>query len=275
MASKSFKDKTQQFAKKQFETFAYNQGLQMADETMKSIVKNVQDNFFSKNPNSDILSEANDVTNFGIGSEADIAEIAFDSTTDNSVWLLDKGRDIALTINDFVNGKISKADCTEKLVTTASSFVGKMVKGVTIVTLGIGNFFTLGFLPIPMEWVGHLAGTIASELFCATFKPLINNIRKNEARETYEYLHGFYEVAIEELHRQRELFEKLTAKLFAHRQAMIEECMRNLESAFRVSNCDKISLTLAVIAQEFGGKLKFKNFEEFNDWMLRDEELVI
>ena len=51
--------------------------------------------------------------------------------------------------------------------------------------------------------------------------------------------------------------------------------MTNFESAFRVSDGDKISMALAVIAQEFGGKLKFKNFEEFNDWMLSDEELVI
>ena len=271
----SFKSKSHQFAKKQLDSWAHTQGLNMADQTIKSVVKDVQSKLFPKNPNVDILPESNDETNLNAVSDIDITDIAIDSTTNNSLWLLEKSSEIVSTVREFVNGKISRADCIENLVTTTSGFVGKIVKGVTIVSVGVGNIITFGFLPISPEWAGHLTGAIASKLFCFAFEPLINHLRKNEARETYEYLHGFYEASINELRRQRELFESATAELFSHRQDLIKKCMTNLDSAFVVNDGDKISETLALLAQEFGGELKFKNFEEFDEWMLSDKELVI
>ena len=247
----------------------------MADQTIKSVTKDLQEKIFSKNSKDKTLPEIDNVTDLENISDVDITDIAIGSTTDNSLWLLDKSLEIASTFKDFINGKISRADCTEKLVTTASAFVGKIVKGVTIVALGVGNFITLGFFPIPIEWVGHLAGAFASELFCAAFQPIVNHLRKKETRETYEYLHGFYEASTNELRRQRELFEGVTAELFFHRKAVIDGCMKKLDEAFVVNDGDEISKVLSRIAQEFGAELKFKNFEDFDAFMLSDEELVI
>ena len=271
----NYKNKTQQFAKKQFDSWAYNQGLNMADQTIKSVAKDVQEKIFSKNSSVDTLPVIDIETDLENISDANITDIVLDSTTNNSLWLVDKGSEIALTFKDLIDGKISRADCIEKIVKTASAFIGKIVKGVTIVALGVGNFITLGFFPIPIEWVGHLAGAFASELFCAAFQPLVNHLRKKETHETYKYLHGFYEASINELRRQRELFEGVTAEFFFHRKALIDECTEKLDGAFVVNDGDEISKVLSCIAQEFGAELKFKNFEEFDAFMLSDEELVI
>lgn len=81
----SLKSKSHQFAKKQFNSWAHTQGLNMADQTIKSVIKDVQGKLFSGNPNIDILPESNAATNLNAVSDIDITDVAIGSSTNNSL----------------------------------------------------------------------------------------------------------------------------------------------------------------------------------------------
>lgn len=256
--------KAKKLGREQFESYAYNQGLNVMDEAMKSVVSDVKRKFSS---GEITVVEAEDF------SDGDIIDIAADSTTSNTLWLVDKFHGFTSDVWKFARGDMATSAFVESTVEKVSGFVAKAVKGVAIVTFGV---MTLGTIEIPSEWIGAAASAITSKIFCAVFSPLVNYLRKKEAREEFERLYGFYEGAIAQLKQQRELFERATSELFEYRQALIDSCMKNLDAAFSDEDADRITESLSQIVSEFGGELKFKNFSEFDEFMQNsDEELIL
>lgn len=74
------RQRLKKFVPKQFENFARNKGMEMADNAIKSVSRKVQDRFFAKDFQPEI-----DAT-----SDNGIFDLAVDSTTINKVWLLIK-----------------------------------------------------------------------------------------------------------------------------------------------------------------------------------------
>ena len=266
MASKS---KVKKFAQEQFFSWAHNQELELADQTIKAVSKKVKAKF-----SSDDLKNINatDADNF---SDDGILDVSENSITSNNVWLAEKVVNIGADIKNFVAGKIPKSVFIESMANNVSGFVSKIVKGITIFTAGLmGTPFGAPFELI--EWMGTFAGAVASKIFCAVFDPLVKYFRKQEAKKEFEFLHNFYEASILEMQKQREIFESATAQLFKNRQNLIDSCLKKLDDSFNSKDADELSKSLEKIAASFGGELKFKNFAEFDNFMLNsDEELIL
>ncbi len=261
--------KAKKFAQDQFSSWSRNQGIEIADQTIKAVSTKVQSKF-SSGDLSNIDKISPDVDNF---SDKDILDVTEDSITSNNVWLVDKAVSIYGDVKKFVSGDIQKSAFIESMVNHVSGFVSKAVKGVTILAAGVtGAGLSLEYI----EGIGYAAGAIASKVFCAIFDPLVKHFRKQEAKKEFEFLHSFYEALIVEMQNQREMFERTTTELFENRQNLIDSCLKKLDDSFNSKDADELSKSLEKIANSFGGELKFKNFAEFDNFMLNsDEELIL
>ena len=261
--------KAKKFVQDQFFSWAHNQELEIADQTIKAVSNKVKSKFSSGDvKNIDVA----DADNF---SDKDILDVTENSITSNNVWLVEKVVNIGADIKNFVAGKIPKSAFIESMANNVSGFVSKIVKGITIFTAGLmGTPFGISFEW--MDWLGTVAGAVASKVFCAVFDPLVKHFRKQEAKKEFEFLHNFYEASIIEMQNQREIFEIATAKLFENRQNLIDSCLKKLDDSFNSKDADELSKSLEKIVESFGGELKFKNLDEFDNFMLNsDDELIL
>ena len=88
------------------------------------------------------------------------------------------------------------------------------------------------------------------------------------SRQRYEAMKTFCDYYIPEMERQRLEFKRKVAQFLSDRQQVIDTSLNRFEAAVRSKNFDGVSSALNNIAEEFGGSLQFKNFDELNRFML-------
>lgn len=120
--------KAKKFAQKQFENFARDKGMEMADNAIKSVSKKVQSKIFSKDFQPEIDTTPDD--NF--------FDVNAGAVTNNKVWLAHKVYGLATDVKKFAAGEISTSIFVESMVEKVSGFVAKAVSGITVFVFDIG-----------------------------------------------------------------------------------------------------------------------------------------
>ena len=160
---------------------------------------------------------------------------------------------------------------------TGTEFLNKFVdKGVDIV---IQNAATMAgtaigaFVGGPVgAVVGNIAGAIINYFASGFLNGVVNRIRyfrmeAKAARQRYEFIHAFCEHSIAMMKAQREEFERDVAQFLSNRQQVIDRSLNNYETALKYNDFDSMNDALNDIAEEFGGELTFKTFDEFDRFM--------
>ena len=171
--------------------------------------------------------------------------------------------DLGNAFKKLMNGEITK---TEFLREIGEKGTGAVVSGV-YATFGA----TLGTI-VAGPLGGMVGGAIGSAVgyFANTllYGSVLQAFEDAElSRKRYEAMHAFCEYYIEEMKRQRQEFEEKVAQFLSDRQQVIDTSLNQFEEAMRKKDFNSMSDALNNIAEEFGGKLQFKTFKEFDDFM--------
>ena len=171
--------------------------------------------------------------------------------------------DIGNSFKRLIKGEISKEEFLREL---GENGTGAVVSGVyatcgTMIGTAIGG--PLG---------GAIGGAIGSAVGYFANSLLYGSVLKafedaELARKRYETMHVFYEYYITEMERQRQEFESKVAQFLSNRQRVIDNSLEQFEYALESRDFDSMSAALNRIAQEFGGKLQFENFEVLDEKM--------
>ena len=107
------------------------------------------------------------------------------------------------------------------------------------------------------------------------FGSVIQAFEKAElSRKRYEMIHEFSEYQIREMKAQRKEFERKVAEFLKNRQEVIDTSLNQFEESILLKDFDKMSAALNGIAEEFGGSLQFKTFDEFDEFMSDDDSVL-
>ena len=232
------------------------QGQQMSDEVIHAVIQRVQDKLYDEIDKTDLHShELNTLSKYAISDKALLKTTIGDISSD---------------FEKFVDGQMDRIELMESVTDKAADYISIVVeKNVT--GLATAEFGVLA------PKIGALAGYVAGGLFRDAVAPFINAAKRAKfARERYEKLHGFYEQSIINMQQQRQIFEAETSALFERRQALIEECFQELDSALISNDVDKASTALNKISNEFGRDLTFKTKKDFDEFILNsDDDLIL
>ena len=239
------------------------------DEQIKNVAGKVQKKFIDK-IGDEFLRDASTKT-LGKLSSVDGLIGAFKSIQGNAGLLKETLGEAGRDIEKFIGGQMDRADLMVSLADRAEKYIEDTFTKMA-------TYYAAEFGPLASE-IGKLGGYIAANLFREAVSPFVNAAKRAKiAREKYFELHEICEASIKQMRLQREQFEKATAELFANRKVLIDDCFKNLDAAISVENVNQASVALNTLAQEFnGGKgLKFKNQEEFDDFIENsDEDLIL
>ncbi|HYK56631.1 MAG TPA: hypothetical protein VEV15_09120, partial [Flavisolibacter sp.] len=120
--------------------------------------------------------------------------------------------------------------------------------------------------PIIGSMVGYMVGT---QLYQAA-----KNLLSSYDSEKQRRLKAIYEQAYERMKAERLEMERLIEQHFADRYAMFRQGFQAMEEAILENNVHKVSNELNDILGAFGETLQFKNFKQFDDFML-DDDMVL
>ncbi|MGM9580462.1 MAG: hypothetical protein ACI3U2_04400 [Anaerovibrio sp.] len=169
--------------------------------------------------------------------------------------------DIGKSIKRFMDGEITQAELmreigekgTGAVVSAAFAMVGTAVGG-----------------PIGAA-IGSLAGYLATNLLYGSVLGAFDAAER--AKSEYYQVAAACDEAIRLMHQRRAQFERETQALFAHRERVFKDSFDRLEQAVRTNDMDAFSTSMNNIAAAFGKELQFKNFDEFDEFMM-DEDSV-
>lgn len=172
--------------------------------------------------------------------------------------------DLREAIRAYSNNEISEMQFLRK--------VGEPAAGAALSSAFTATIGTVAG-PATTLVAGPMLGYIAAEMmFKAVFEA------QEEARiaqERAQMIHAMVEESIKRMKEERENFERATAELFAHREAVIETCFKTVDAAFEENDFDELTKGLEILAKEFGREMKFKNMQEFDSFMNDDSQKLI
>lgn len=171
--------------------------------------------------------------------------------------------DVGKSLKQLMDGEITKAQFmqivgekgTAFVVSSAFSAIGTMALGP-----GIGTM------------LGSMVGYFATNCL---FGSVMQAFEEAEiSRKRYEMIHEFCEYQIREMKAQREEFERKVAEFLQNRQEVIDNSLNKFEESVKHNDFDRMSAALNGIAEEFGGALQFKTFDEFDEFMSDDDTIL-
>ena len=171
--------------------------------------------------------------------------------------------DIGNAFKRLMNGEITK---TEFLREIGEKGTGAVVSGV-YATFGasLGTLIAGPLGGVAGGAIGSAVGYFANSLLYGSILKTFEDAELS--RKQYETMHVFYEYYIDEMKRQRQEFEQKVAQFLSDRQQVIDASLNQFENAMQKKDFDSMSDALNNIAEEFGGKLQFRTFKEFDDFM--------
>ena len=169
--------------------------------------------------------------------------------------------DIGKSIKRFMDGEITQAQLmreigekgTGAVVSAAFAMVGTAVGG-----------------PIGAA-IGSLAGYLATNLLYGSVMSAFD--AADRAKSEYYQVAAACDEAIRLMRQRREQFERETQALFAHRERVFKDSFDRLEKAVRTNDMDAFAVSMNNIAAAFGKELQFKNFDEFDKFMMDDNSV--
>lgn len=226
-------------------TWVKGQGAEVAAEAFKSLAKTAEkqiQNELTRNVTTAALTKLSNANTLIQGAG----------------YLMDVGK----SIKQLMDGEITKAQFMRVVGEKGTAFVSS--SAFTLIgKLALGS---AGVAIAPM--IGYLATNCLYGAVLQAFE------EAEMSRKRYEAIHEFCEYQIREMKKQREEFERKVAEFLKNRQEVIDDGLNQFEESVRHNDFDKMSAALNGIAEEFGGSLQFKTFDEFDEFMSDDDSVL-
>lgn len=156
----------------------------------------------------------------------------------------------------YANGEIDSIQLVEEL--------GEKGTGIMAASVGaaIGTVIFPGIGTVIGSMVGYMT---SSTIYSSCMQVLAEERMSGERREKIKKL---ADTAIESMQMQGRELLSFTKQFYSNRQYVFENCLNKIESSIENNDLDIFTVSLNNIAVELGSMLKFKNFDEFDDFML-------
>lgn len=179
--------------------------------------------------------------------------------------------DIGSAFKRLLKGEITEAEFLREIGEKGTSAVVSGVYATVGTTAGTLIAGPLG---------GAIGGAIGSAVgYFATnllYGAVLQSLEEAKiSHQRYEAMKAFCDYYIPEMERQRLEFKRKVAQFLSDRQQVIDTSLNRFEEAVRNKDFDGVSSALNNIAEEFGGSLQFKNFNELNRFMLDKNSTLV
>ncbi|MBP1934997.1 hypothetical protein [Ammoniphilus resinae] len=173
--------------------------------------------------------------------------------------------EVGKSVKRYIDGDIDSKELMVEL--------GEKGTGIIASTYGAELGAILGTLVLP--GIGTIAGSIiggmvgymaGSQLYQSTLQFLAMPLDAEKHRRIKE----MSEQALKVMQKEREELERLIEQHFKDRHEMLRTHFTEMREAILANQPDRIVQQLGHIAVAFGGTLQFKNFKEFDEFMLDD-----
>lgn len=155
----------------------------------------------------------------------------------------------------YANGEIDSIQLIEEL--------GEKGTGIMAASMGaaIGTMIFPGIGSVIGSMVGYMT---SSTIYSSCMQVLAKERISGERREKIKKL---ADTAIESMQMQGRELLSLTKQFYCNRQYIFENCLNEIELSIGNDDLNMFTVALNNIAVELGSMLKFKNFDEFDDFM--------
>lgn len=154
----------------------------------------------------------------------------------------------------------------------AGTAIGAFIGTVIIPGLGTGAGALAGAKigaivgPIVGSMVGYMVGT---QIYQS-----VHSLISQYDSEKYIRMKAIYEHAYQRMKKERLELERQIDLHFANRKAYFSDCFKQMENAIFDNDIEAVNNRLADILGAFEETLQFKNFKEFDDFMLDDGSVL-
>ena len=222
---------------------------------------------FTKQQGSEIAAEA--IKTLAKRAEKELQNTALKKLATNGLNALansntlmqfaDTAYEVGKMLKKLMNGEISKAEFIqiigEKGTAVVISSYTTMIGGVIGGPIGAAIGGAIG------SALSYFASSFIYGSFMKTFS------EAEISRQRYEAIHAYCEYSIREMEKQRLEFESKVQEFLGARQEVIDTSLDKYEKNLSSGDFDGMSAALNGIAEEFGGRLQFRTFAEFDDFM--------
>lgn len=169
------------------------------------------------------------------------------------------------TITRYVRGEIDGLQMMEEL--------GE--KGTGMLASGMGA--TLGQIALPVPVVGAIMGGMIGYTMSSLFYQTTLQAWKNARQARENYLH--IKVQCEEARTHMEFFQRRLQELFDQHMGQtrdqIDSCLAGMDSAIGTGNMDDFLQAARSLGQMIGKELPLATKQEFEEFMISDEALIL
>lgn len=187
--------------------------------------------------------------------------------------------EVGQVMTGLVRGTMAPEEAMDRLGRTACTTIAGLYAGAAAATAfgSLGTFtLSIGVVAAPMSVPILLSSMATCMVVSAMHDSLIAFVRNARAEEA-EALKAAaaLKVATADLQRQREEFEAAFAEVFGQRQKAIGESFGLIYSGMNSADVDTTLAGMEILAELVGTSLRFRNFEEFDNFMQNDNTKLI
>jgi hypothetical protein len=170
--------------------------------------------------------------------------------------------DCGVTIYSYAKGEISAEVAMERMGQTSFSTASSIFSGLVVgVAFGPGIIATMGSV------AGYMLATHVYQNCIAIFKSA------KLAEEEADRLVALLNESIEQMKQQRALFEQYVEEQLKVKSNHYKKCFKAIESGLESGNPTDVVQGLQEFTGAFGHQLKLVTFEEFDDYMKKNDTL--
>lgn len=161
------------------------------------------------------------------------------------------------TFKKWGNGEITTQECLIQLGD----------KGLNMATMGYSMAIGQALIPIPIVG-GAVGALVGSLLTSAYYKDLINTLKMNEI-EHQERLRIIEECnkAADQTKKYREELESYLESYFLEYRECFDNALNDMHFAFKIGDADGVIAASNSITDKLGGKVNYRNVEEFKGFL--------
>ena len=165
------------------------------------------------------------------------------------------------TLKRYINGEIDGLECLEEL--------GE--KGTNMVSSAM--FATVGQMLIPIPVVGGaIGGMVGYALSSACYKELVTSLEEAKlAHEERIRIEKECKEVKKMLEEYRKEMNEMVNKYMTEHKAVFKNAFQQMEDAIGLNDIDGFISGANKITEKLGGKVKYRNFDEFDAFVKSDE----
>lgn len=166
------------------------------------------------------------------------------------------GVQVGKSLIRYANGEIDAIQLVEEL--------GE--KGTGAIAASWGGAIGTAIFPGVGTAIGAMIGYITSSTIYGAAMQVLHEEQISVERRVR--VHAIATAAIESMNSQRRILEKMINEFYSNREILFQQSFQLIDLAIKNDNLEQFTEGLNKIALEMGKALQFKNFDEFNNFML-------